>query len=199
MAIRGAGENVKLLLSASPNGPRMHLTKEVRENPAQPPMFCMLLRKHLTGGRILALEQPELERIVLLRLEVVDELGDRVPRTLVLEAMGRRANLILLDAEGRILDCIRRVEGDVTTGQRGVMPGLFYHLPEPHPGLSPLLERELDFRSDGRVETSPCRKRRSACGRPWGRKDMCLTSCCGTVRAWTSASSPFCSMAQVRS
>ena len=149
MAIRGAGENVKLLLSASPNGPRMHLTKEVRENPAQPPMFCMLLRKHLTGGRILALEQPELERIVLLRLEVVDELGDRVPRTLVLEAMGRRANLILLDAEGRILDCIRRVEGDVTTGQRGVMPGLFYHLPEPHPGLSPLLERELDFRSDG--------------------------------------------------
>ena len=109
MAIRGAGENVKLLLSASPNGPRMHLTKEVRENPAQPPMFCMLLRKHLTGGRILALEQPELERIVLLRLEVVDELGDRVPRTLVLEAMGRRANLILLDAEGRILDCIRRV------------------------------------------------------------------------------------------
>ena len=97
MAIRGAGENVKLLLSASPNGPRMHLTKEVRENPAQPPMFCMLLRKHLTGGRILALEQPELERIVLLRLEVVDELGDRVPRTLVLEAMGRSANLLLLD------------------------------------------------------------------------------------------------------
>lgn len=137
MAIRGAGENVKLLLSASPNGPRMHLTKEVRENPAQPPMFCMLLRKHLTGGRILALEQPELERIVLLRLEVVDELGDRVPRTLVLEAMGRRANLILLDAEGRILDCIRRVEGDVTTGQRGVMPGLFYHLPGAAPGVVP--------------------------------------------------------------
>ena len=149
LAVRGAGENVKLLLSASPNGPRLHLTKEVRENPAQPPMFCMLLRKHLTGARFLRLEQPELERIVLLRLESTDELGDKVLRTLVLEAMGRRANLILLDGEDRIIDCVRRVEGDVATGQRGVMPGLFYRLPDPRPGLPPLLERELDFRSNG--------------------------------------------------
>lgn len=149
LAVRGAGENVKLLLSASPNGPRLHLTKEVRENPAQPPMFCMLLRKHLTGARFLRLEQPELERIVLLRLESTDELGDKVLRTLVLEAMGRRANLILLDGEDRIIDCVRRVEGDVATGQRGVMPGLFYRLPAPRPGLPPLLERELDFRSNG--------------------------------------------------
>ena len=149
LAVRGAGENVKLLLSASPNGPRLHLTKEVRENPAQPPMFCMLLRKHLTGARFLRLEQPELERIVLLRLESTDELGDKVLRTLVLEAMGRRANLILLDGEDRIIDCVRRVEGDVAAGQRGVMPGLFYRLPDPRPGLPPLLERELDFRSNG--------------------------------------------------
>ena len=149
LAVRGAGENVKLLLSASPNGPRLHLTKEVRENPAQPPMFCMLLRKHLTGARFLRLEQPELERIVLLRLESTDELGDKVLRTLVLEAMGRRANLILLDGEDRILDCVRRVEGDIAAGQRGVMPGLIYRLPDPRPGLPPLLERELDFRSNG--------------------------------------------------
>ena len=149
LAVRGAGANVKLLLSASPNGPRLHLTKEVRENPAQPPMFCMLLRKHLTGARFLRLEQPELERIVLLRLESTDELGDKVLRTLVLEAMGRRANLILLDGEDRIIDCVRRVEGDVSTGQRGVMPGLLYRLPDPRLGLPPLLERELDFRSNG--------------------------------------------------
>ena len=153
LAVRGGGENVRLLLSASPNGPRLHLTKEVRENPAQPPMFCMLLRKHLTGARILRLEQPELERIVLLRMEATDELGDKVGRTLVLEAMGRRANLILLDGEGRILDCVRRVAGDVSTGQRAVMPGMFYRLPEPRPGLSPLLERELDFRSNGESRT----------------------------------------------
>ena len=149
LAVRGAGANVKLLLSASPNGPRLHLTKEVRENPAQPPMFCMLLRKHLTGARFLRLEQPELERIVLLRLESTDELGDKVGRTLVLEAMGRRANLVLLDGEERIIDCVRRVEGDVATGQRGIMPGLLYRLPDPRPGLPPLLERELDFRSNG--------------------------------------------------
>ncbi|WP_294510140.1 NFACT family protein [uncultured Intestinimonas sp.] len=149
LAVRGAGANVKLLLSASPNGPRLHLTKEVRENPAQPPMFCMLLRKHLTGARFLRLEQPELERIVLLRLESTDELGDKVGRTLVLEAMGRRANLVLLDGEDRIIDCVRRVEGDVATGQRGIMPGLLYRLPDPRPGLPPLLERELDFRSNG--------------------------------------------------
>ena len=153
LAVRGGGENVRLLLSASPNGPRLHLTKEVRENPAQPPMFCMLLRKHLTGARILRLEQPELERIVLLRMEATDELGDKVGRTLVLEAMGRRANLILLDGEERILDCVRRVAGDVSTGQRAVMPGMFYRLPEPRPGLSPLLERELDFRSNGESRT----------------------------------------------
>ena len=155
LAVRGAGENVKLLLSASPNGPRLHLTREVRENPAQPPMFCMLLRKHLTGASFLRLEQPELERIVLLRLESTDELGDKVGRTLVLEAMGRRANLILLDGEDRIIDCVRRVEGDVATGQRAVMPGLFYRLPEPRPGLPPLLERELDFRSNGESRGEP--------------------------------------------
>ena len=155
LAVRGAGENVKLLLSASPNGPRLHLTREVRENPAQPPMFCMLLRKHLTGARFLRLEQPELERIVLLRLEPTGELGGKGGRPLVLEALGRRANLILLDGEDRIIDCVRRVEGDVATGQRAVMPGLFYRLPEPRPGLPPLLERELDFRSNGESRGEP--------------------------------------------
>lgn len=147
--IRGQGGPCRLLLSANPSRARIQLTALPRENPAQPPMFCMLLRKHLTGARFLRLEQPELERIVLLRLESTDELGDKVLRTLVLEAMGRRANLILLDGEDRIIDCVRRVEGDVSTGQRGVMPGLLYRLPDPRPGLPPLLERELDFRSNG--------------------------------------------------
>jgi len=152
LAVRGGGENVKLLLSASPNGPRLHFTKEVRENPAAPPMFCMLLRKHLAGGRILAVEQPEGERIVLLRVEIVDELGDKAPRTLVLEALGRKGNIILLDAQERILDCVRRVEGDLATGSRAVMPGRFYRLPDPRPGLAPLIRRELEFRGAATVE-----------------------------------------------
>ena len=148
MAVRGNEGNVRLLFSASPNHPRVQLTRLSRENPGTPPMFCMLLRKHLTGARILEIAQPELERIVLFRLEALDELGDRVERRLVLECMGRSANLILLDGEGRVVDCVRRQEGDLSSGKRQVLPGLFYRLPEPRFGVPPLLERELRFRGE---------------------------------------------------
>ncbi len=123
---------MKLLLSANPSHPRAHLTQLSRENPDKPPMFCMLLRKHLSGARLLDIVQPPMERVLDLRLESLDELGDRVERRLVLEALGRRANLILLDGEGRILDCLRRVDGDLSA-QRQVLPGMFYRLP-PRPG-----------------------------------------------------------------
>ena len=150
LAVRGNNGNVKVLLSANPSHPRLHLTTLERENPEKPPMFCMLLRKHLTGARILGLEQPYMERVVTLRLEATNELGDKVSRALVLEAMGRHANLLLLDGEGRILDCVRRVEGDITTGARQLLPGLFYRPPEPRFGVPPLLERELRFRGEER-------------------------------------------------
>ena len=135
--IRGQQGNVKLLLSANPGHPRAHLTTLPRENPAEPPMFCMLLRKHLQGARILELVQPPMERILDFRLESLDELGDRVERRLVLEAMGRNANLILLDGEGRILDCMRRVDGDMSR-QRQVLPGLFYRQPPAPDKLDPM-------------------------------------------------------------
>ncbi len=143
-AVRGGGKNVKLLLSANPSQPRLHFTEAVRENPAEPPMFCMLLRKHLVGARILEITQPPLERMVEFSLECLDELGDRVNRKLILEAMGRHSNLILLDGEGRITDCLRRVDGDMST-QRQIMPGLFYRPPQPRPGVPPLIGRELEF------------------------------------------------------
>ena len=136
--IRGQGENVRLLLSAAPGHPRAHLTTLSRENPSTPPMFCMLLRKHLLGGRILSLDQPPMARILDFKLETIDELGDRVERHLILEAMGRSANLILLDGAGRIIDCIRRVEGDLASGRRQVLPGLFYRPPEPPDKRNPL-------------------------------------------------------------
>lgn len=120
--------NVKLLLSANHSHPRAQLTQISRENPEVPPMFCMLLRKHLTGGRILEITQPPLERAVDIRLETLDELGDRTERRLVLECMGRHSNLILLDAEGRITDCLRRVDADMSA-RRQVLPGMFYRLP----------------------------------------------------------------------
>ena len=155
--LRGQGENVRLLLSANPGHPRAHLTTLTRENPDKPPMFCMLLRKHLLGGRILELNQPPLERILDFRLETIDELGDRVERRLVLEAMGRSANLILLDREGRIIDCIRRIDGDLSKGQRQVLPGLFYRQPPAPDKLNPFIlgEEELLAALDNPTQKEP--------------------------------------------
>ena len=125
LVLRG---NLRLLLNAGPNQPRVQLTRELRENPAEPPMLCMLLRKQLVGGRIEAIEQSGLERIVTITVRNVNELGVAGTKRLVLEAMGRRANLILLDEEGRIVECMRRVELE-TSGARALLPGLFYELP----------------------------------------------------------------------
>ena len=142
LALRTLSGNRRLLLSANPNHPRPQLTELSRENPDVPPMFCMLLRKHLTGSRILDIKQPPLERVVEFRLETLDELGDRVERSLVLEAMGRHSNLILLDEEGRITDCLRRVDSDMSA-KRQVLPGMFYRLPPTQAKRSPLgLSRE---------------------------------------------------------
>lgn len=118
----------KLLLSANPSRPRVHLTALARENPAAPPMFCMLMRKHLLNGKIAALRQPPVERILELEIDTTDELGEPVRRTLAAEMVGRSANLILLDGERRIIDCLRRISPDDPTRRR-VLPGLFYHLP----------------------------------------------------------------------
>ena len=120
--------NVRLLLSANPAHPRLHLTTLPLENPEKPPMFCMLLRKHMSGARLLELVQTPLERVAALRFEALNELGDRVERKLVLEAISHKTNLILLDGEGRILDCIRHTGGDITAG-RVLQPGMFYRLP----------------------------------------------------------------------
>lgn len=149
LLMRTGSGHAKLLLSASPGRARPQLTALNRENPAQPPMFCMLLRKHMTGGRLLEINQPPQERIAEFTFETLDELGDRQRRSLLLECMGSRTNLILLDGERRIMDCLRRMEGDVTSGKRAVLPGLFYQLPPAHPGLAPLIAREGQARNAG--------------------------------------------------
>lgn len=139
----------RLLLSASGNRPRFHVTQASYENPAQPPMFCMLLRKHLAGGRIAAIEQPPAERSVELTLDCTDEMGTPCQKRLILELMGRNSNLILTDGENRILDCMRRVDFEMSE-QRQVLPGLFYHRPPRQEGkltpqelAKPALERLL--------------------------------------------------------
>ncbi len=139
----------RLLLSASGSRPRFHVTQASYENPAQPPMFCMLLRKHLAGGRIAAIEQPPAERSVELTLDCTDEMGTPCQKRLILELMGRNSNLILTDGENRILDCMRRVDFEMSE-QRQVLPGLFYHRPPRQEGkltpqelTKPALERLL--------------------------------------------------------
>ena len=128
--------NRKLLLSANPQHPRAQLTGLTRENPETPPMFCMLLRKYFLGGRILDISQPSMERLLDFRFETLSELGDRVERRLVLECIGRKSNLIMLDDSGRITDCLRRADADLSA-QRPVMPGMFYQLPASTGKLDP--------------------------------------------------------------
>ena len=128
LSMRGPAGGGKLLLTASPNHPRIQLTSLSFENPAQPPMFCMLLRKHLTGGRLVSISQPPMERLVELTFDCIDEMGTPCQKKLILEIMGRNSNLILTGSDGRILDCLRRVDFEMSE-QRQVLPGLYYHLP----------------------------------------------------------------------
>lgn len=137
-----ASGNKKLLISAGNGSARLHFTSISRENPASPPMFCMLLRKHLTGARIVSVEQPYLERLCILHLETVDQLGRTVPRQLIAEMMGRNSNIILCGEDGRIIDCIRKIDSDMSD-KRQVLPGLFYRLP-PSDGKNDLFSMEQD-------------------------------------------------------
>ena len=144
LSMRGPNGGGKLLLTASPNHPRIQLTSLSFENPAQPPMFCMLLRKHLTGGRLVSISQPPLERLVELTFDCIDEMGTPCQKKLILEIMGRNSNLILTGADGRILDCLRRVDFEMSE-QRQVLPGLYYHLPPTQGKCSPWDASEQDL------------------------------------------------------
>ena len=136
--------NVRLLLCASADAPRLQIAGRAEDNPSAPPMFCMLLRKHLVGGRIVSLSQPSLERLIRLEIDAFDELGRVGRRTLVLEAIPRRANLILLDADGRILDSLRRVDAEQAP-DRPILPGLFYREPTPQDRVPFTDETEAGF------------------------------------------------------
>ena len=128
--LKGNQGRHKLLLVASPTAPRLHLTATSPENPPEPPMFCMLLRKHLSGARLRAIEQPAMERCAVFTFDCIDELGDSVQKKLVAELMGRTCNLYLLGADGRILDCLRRIGLD-ETAKRPALPGMYYQMPDP--------------------------------------------------------------------
>ena len=120
----------KLLFALNPTAPRLHLSASNPENPAEPPMFCMLLRKHLLGARLLRIEQIPMERCAMFTFDCIDEMGDHVEKQLIAELMGRTCNLYLVSPEGRIIDCLRRVGLD-ESAKRAALPGLNYQRPDP--------------------------------------------------------------------
>ena len=127
----------RLLFAANPTAPRLHLTTSSPENPAEPPMFCMLLRKHLMGAKLAEISQPPMERAATFTFDCTDEMGFPVQKKLVAELMGRTCNLYLLSPEGRILDCLRRIGLD-ESAKRAALPGLMYQEPDAVAKLHPL-------------------------------------------------------------
>ncbi len=128
LSLRSAQGSGKLLIAVGTGNARVHFTAASFENPAEPPMFCMLLRKYLIGARIVSVTQPDFERMLELELSCRDELGDSTQRRLVVELIGRSANVVLVGADGRIIDCLRRIDfaGDP---MRRMLPGMLYRLP----------------------------------------------------------------------
>ena len=136
LSIRSGGGNHKLLLSANANQARAQLTVQTYENPAEPPMFCMLMRKHLQSARILEVQQIGGDRILMIVFDCMDEMSDHVQKRLYLEIMGRHSNLTLVQQDGTIIDAIRHVNSEMSR-VRTVLPGGQYHLPPQPEKLTP--------------------------------------------------------------
>ncbi len=128
ISMRTKNGGVKLLLSASASSARVHITENKAENPKSPPMFCMLMRKHLNCAKLTDIRQDKLERILFLDFEAVNELGDLVKITVAAEIMGKYSNIILINENGKIIDSLKRVDSEMSR-ERLILPGMVYSLP----------------------------------------------------------------------
>lgn len=145
IAIRSEGSTKKLLFSSGANCARVHITETSPENPKTPPMFCMLMRKHLGGGKLLSIRQDGLERILYFDFECMNEIGDMVKVTVAIEIMGRCSNIILISGEGRVIDAIRRVDAEMSR-ERMILPGMTYTLPPKPEKISFLYSEKEEIR-----------------------------------------------------
>jgi len=161
LLIRAQGKNHKLLLSAAPSFARAHITGISYQNPADAPMFCMLMRKHLQSGRITEIAQLGGDRVLKIVVENKDELGDTAPRELYLELMGRHSNLTLV-MNGRIVDAIRHVSGDMSR-VRQALPGLPFVPPPAQDKIDPAEITETDLLSRLNSLSGPVDKALSGC------------------------------------
>ncbi len=135
--IRTFEKNYKLLISASASNARLHLTETKKENPMTAPLFCMILRKHLCGGKILGIKQEGFDRVLKIEIESYTELGDLTVKTLVVEIMSRHSNIILVDCDGKIIDSVKHIDLTVSA-VRQVLPGFPYELPPQQNKLNPM-------------------------------------------------------------
>ena len=143
ITIRAHGANHRLFLTVNASFPRLHLTQKTKENPLVAPMFCMSLRKHIGGGRLKAIKQVGMERIVHLHIEARNEMGDLTEKILILEVMGRHSNIILTH-DGGIIDSIKHVPASLSSRQ--IMPGRTYTDPPTQNKLDPLTANLSDFK-----------------------------------------------------
>lgn len=145
LVLRSRGWVGKLLLSAGADSPRIHFTESEMENPKVPPMFCMLLRKHLSGGKLISVRQLGLDRVLYLDFETTNELGDVVTITVAVEIMGRHSNVIVVGPDGKILDAVKRIDRDMS-GVRPILPGMTYTLPPQQEKLNLLTAQRDEIR-----------------------------------------------------
>lgn len=148
------GQTNKLLLSANSNIPRIHFTNVQKENPKVAPMFCMLLRKHLLGAKLINIEQLEFERIAKLSFLCYDEFSEQTQKYLIVEIMGRHSNIIFVNNDGKIIDSIKHIDLSVST-QRQVLPFLKYELPpaqDKHSILDFSFEDFLEFSKEQKLD-----------------------------------------------
>ncbi len=153
ITVRNNRQNHTLLLSIHPSYARLHLIEDTYRNPDEPPMFCMILRKHLAGAVVEEIEQFDLERVVTFRFRAIDEIGDAVSKTLIIEIMGRHSNVVLLNEnKNTIINCLKHI-APFQNRYRTLLPGASYKLPPPQNKLN-LLEtdeeqfiKKLDFNS----------------------------------------------------
>ncbi len=144
LTLRADRENLRLSVSSGANNPRINLTDVVKENPATAPMFCMLLRKHLTGGRVVSVEQHGFERLLEVKMECRDEMGFLCTRYLIVEIMGKYSNIIFCDENKKIIGAIKPVDF-TTSSKRQILPGMTYEYPPAQDKLSPLDTTKEEF------------------------------------------------------
>ncbi len=145
LSIRNESKNYKLLISASSSNPRVYITKETKTNPMAPPMFCMLLRKHVQSGKIVDIYQYSLDRVLCIDIQSLDELGVLSIKTLIIEIMGKHSNIILIDKKtNKIIDSAKRVPISISS-VRQILPGLAYNSPPAQGKLFPINQSKEDF------------------------------------------------------